>query len=61
MSRICPKCGEKTKSGSGACPACGHVPEDDVQIYTPRANIPLKPQNPQARPGVSLQACCARF
>ena len=27
----------------------------------PVLRIPLKPQNPQARPGVSLRACCARF
>lgn len=59
MSRICPKCGAKAKSGSGACPACGHVPEDDVQIYTPRANTPEAAKPSGASRRVAAGVLCA--
>ena len=59
MSRICPKCGAKAKSGSGACPACGHVPEDDVQIYTPRANTPEAAKPSGASRRVAAGGLCA--
>ena len=59
MSRICPKCGAKIKSGSGACPACGHVPEDDVQIYTPRADTPDASKAPVTSRRVAAGVLCA--
>ena len=59
MSRICPKCGAKAKSGSGACPACGHVPEDDVQIYMPRADTSDASKTPGTSRRVAAGVLCA--
>ncbi len=58
MSRICPKCGAKI-NGSGVCPACGHAPEDDVQIYTPRADSGEAGKAPGASRRVIAGALCA--
>ena len=57
MPRICPKCGAQIPAGFDSCPVCSKTPEDDVQIYTPRAAAPVQPKSSKRR--VLAAALCA--
>ena len=59
MPRICPKCGAQIPAGFDSCPVCSKTPEDDVQIYTPRAAAPVQPKSSKRR--VLPLPCVRRF